>query len=366
LSVVAVTVARDGGEGLEAAARAARYAAFAQADADAVALAHHLDDQAETLLLQLLRGAGAAGLAGMPQVRPLAGSAALLVRPLLRARRSELEAYARERALRWIEDESNASRDFDRNYLRHEVLPGIAARFPGYRETLARASRNAADLDEIASDMARIDAATAAQDTGLRVSVLQTLSNARQLNLLRWFIARQCVTAPPRGRLEEALRQLLEAAPDRDPCVLLGTHALRRHRNLIRLVPMRAGLPGWRIAWAGEAVVPLPPGWGELRLAPAVGTGLSVRRLEAEPVSVAPRRGGERIKLAWNRPRRTLKNLLREAHMPPWEREHLPLLFCGAALAWVPGLGADVRFAAGRGEPGLVPEWSGRERPYLR
>jgi tRNA(Ile)-lysidine synthase len=366
LQVLAVTVPKDGGEGLEAAARAARYAAFSQVDADALALAHHLDDQAETVLLQLLRGAGAAGWAAMPEVRALAGSRALLVRPLLHARRSELEAYARERGLRWIDDESNASRDFDRNYLRHEVLPRVGARFPAYRETLARASRNAADLDAIAGDMARSDAMAVVHDAGMRVSALRALSRARQLNLLRWFIAARGLPTQPRERLEEALRQLLVAADDRDPCLTLGTHALRRHRGLIRMVPVVAKAAAWRIAWAGERVVQLPAGWGELCLSPTIGAGLSARRLHADAVSIAPRSGGERIKLAWNRPQRTLKNLLREADLGRWERAHRPLLFCGEALAWVPGLGADVRFAAARGERGLLPEWSGAQPGYLR
>jgi tRNA(Ile)-lysidine synthase len=361
LQSVRVDVARDTGTGLEAAARAARYLVFARQDVDAVALAHQLDDQAETLLLQLLRGAGAAGLAAMPEARALSGSTVRLVRPLLEVPRARIEAYARSRSLRWVEDESNASLDFDRNYLRHEVLPRIGARFPAYRETWLRASRNLAELDEIAQDLARLDAAQAQAGDGLRVSAVRALPPARRLNLLRWFLRAQGVPGQPRERLEQALAQLLGAAADRSPSIGLGPVALRRHRGRIELAagaPLRAG---WSIVWRGEAELVLPPGYGRLRLCPARGEGLDAARLRAAQVVIAPRRGGERIKPWPDRPQRSLKNLLREAGVPPWERERLPLLFCAQALAWVPGVGWDCRMGARPDQPGLVPQWERAE-----
>jgi tRNA(Ile)-lysidine synthase len=357
LHSVRVDVPRDTGRGLEAAARAARYAVFARQDADAIALAHHLDDQAETVLLQLLRGAGAPGLAGMPEVRGLGDSPLLLLRPLLEVPRKQIEDYARSRSLEWVEDESNRSLDFDRNYLRHEVLPRIGARFPAYRETWLRASRNLAGLDEIAQDLARMDAAQAQVGEALRVSALRALSPARRLNLLRWFLQAQSVPAQPRERLEEALAQILSAAGDRSPSIRMGPVALRRYRGRIE-VAGAAPLPGeWRIVWRGEDELALPPGYGRLRFRPARGEGLHAARLRAAQVVIAPRRGGERIKPSANRPQRSLKNVLSEAGLPPWERERLPLLFCGDTLAWVPGVGWDCRMGAQPDEPGLVPEW---------
>jgi tRNA(Ile)-lysidine synthase len=354
---VRVDVARDAGSGQEAAARAARYAVFARQEVDVVALAHHLDDQAETLLLQLLRGAGAAGLAAMPQLRRLEHSPVLLVRPLLEIPREQIDAYARSRSLEWVEDESNQSLDFDRNYLRHEVLPRIAARFPAYRQTWLRASRNLAELDEIAQDVARADAVQAQTGDGLRVAALRALPPGRRLNLLRWFLQTQGVPSPPRERLEESVAQLLGAGADRSPSVRMGAAALRRHRGRIELVAACAPCTGWTVRWRGEEELVLPPGYGRLRLRPSLGEGLDARRLRAGAVVVAPRRGGERIKLSAARPQRSLKNLLREAELPPWERERLPLLFCGSALAWVPGVGWDCRMQAQPGEPGIVPEW---------
>ena len=172
-----VDVDRTSAEGLEAAARRARYAVFATQDADAVVLAHHLDDQAETLLLQLLRGAGPRGLAAMPAERPIAGAGrTLLLRPLLEVERARIQAYARRRELQWIEDESNADPQHDRNYLRHEILPRLSVRFPGYRQTWLRASRNFADLSEIADAQALADAAGALRSGGLLVQRLRELS----------------------------------------------------------------------------------------------------------------------------------------------------------------------------------------------
>ena len=352
-----VQVARDGKHGLEAAARAARYAVFARLQVDAIALAHHLDDQAETVLLQLLRGAGAQGLSAMPQLRLQPGSHVMLVRPLLEIARGALAACARDHGMEWVEDESNASLAPDRNYLRHAVLPHIAARFPGYRETLMRSSRNLADLAAIAEEVARADAGGAARGEALSVAALRGLSPARRLNALRWFLRSQHAAVPPRARLEEALSQLLGAGVDRTPSITLGDVALRRHRGLVQLVAVQPAATGWRIAWHGEAELQLPSGLGVLRFRAVQGAGLSVARLQGAPVSVAPRAGGERFKPAASRLQRSLKDLLREAGVAPWQRERMPLVFCGEQVAWVPGLGWDCRLAAAAGEPGLLPEW---------
>src|SRR5208282_5519945 len=155
---------RRRGESLEALARTARYARLLDSDVDAVALAHHADDQAETLLLQLLRGAGAHGLSAMARHRP--GRPALL-RPLLGLPRATLAAYASARALAWIDDESNADLRYARNFLRHEVAPLLAARFPGYPATLVRAARHQAEASELADALAHIDAVGALAGSGL-------------------------------------------------------------------------------------------------------------------------------------------------------------------------------------------------------
>jgi len=356
---VRVEVRRDAGAGLEAAARAARYAVFRGLDAYAVVLAQHVDDQAETLLLQLLRGAGPRGLAAMPVARSIAGSGGpLLLRPLLEVERSRIATYARDRALDWVEDESNFDTDLDRNYLRHEVLPRLAARFPGYRQTWLRASRNFADLSEIAHDQATADAAGALQAGGLRVSRLRELSAARAGNLLRWYLAREGLPFPRREQLEELLRQLATARDDAQPVMQLGGARVYRHRGMLRIGPADAG-PGkpWELHWCGEPDLTLPAGYGRMRFERATGAGLAAARLAGLDLLVRSRRGGERIKLAANRPTRTLKNLLQEAQIPQWRRERLPLLVCGEQVLWVAELGVDCRFAAQADEAGILPTW---------
>ncbi len=357
LQAVRVEVERDSAEGLEAAARAARYAVFAAQDADAVVLAHHLDDQAETLLLQLLRGAGPRGLAAMPLVRPVGGAPRpLLLRPLLETERKELARYARAHRLRWVEDDSNADTDRDRNYLRHEVLPRLAARFPGYRQTWLRASRNFAELSEVADAQAQSDAAGALAGGGLRLSRLLELSPARAGNLLRWYLAQEGLPAPRRDQLDELLRQLTSARAHAQPGMDLGSARVYRHRGLLRIAPVTPAQP-WQVRWSGEPDLVLPAGLGRLRFERLTGAGVAVEQVAGKDVVVCARAGGERMKLAPNRPTRTLKNLLREAGVPPWRRDRLPLLACEGHVLWAAQLGIDCRFAAAAHEPGVLPTW---------
>lgn len=356
--VANVHVARDAGTGVEAAARAARYAVFERQDAAVVALAHNLDDQAETLLLQLTRGAGVRGLAGMPQARTLPGGDMQLVRPLLAVTRTDIAHYARDRGLHWIEDESNSDSSFDRNFLRHHVLPHLQRRFPAYRETWSRASRNLADAAQLLDEMAEADAGLLSPSGSLAIERLRQLSPAAARNVLRWFLARNGVRMPARERLDECLRQLLSARDDRQPAVVFDGLVVRRSRDRLELVPRFEQVPGdWEVPWTGEEALALGHGLGLLRFEPVQGRGLSRRLLQASAVRVALRRGGERLKPWPDRPSRTLKNLLRELDVAPWQRARLPLLFCGEHLAWVAGVGIDCRFAAAHTEAGILPHW---------
>lgn len=364
------------GEGLEAAARHARYAAFARLDVDAIALAQHRDDQAETLLLQLLRGAGLKGLAAMPAARDLAGKH--LLRPLLDCSRAELEAYAREQGLDWIEDESNFDTALARNALRHEVMPVLARLSPGAAGALAQAAAQFAESAALLDDLAKIDLvaqaslpasrpqagitasttpppqagkdACATRNALAPVAVLAALPAPRARNLLRYLLESRGV-AVRRERLHEALRQMLCAAPDASPRIDFAAVSLRRYRGEVHLVENRpAG--AWCIPWQGEPELDLGAA-GTLLFEPTPGAGV---RLEGE-VRVASRRGGEGLRLQAGGPARTLKNLLREAGLPSWERERLPLIRVDGRLAWVAGLGADADFQTGAEEPGWLISW---------
>ncbi|MEO8037907.1 MAG: tRNA lysidine(34) synthetase TilS [Betaproteobacteria bacterium] len=358
LTIARVSVARHGGGGMEAAARAARYGAFRSLEADCVALAHNLDDQAETVLLQLLRGAGAEGLSGMPFVRPL--GAGLLIRPLIDVPRRDIEDHARSRRLDWIEDESNVDVARARNLLRVEVLPRLESHYPGYRDALARAARNAADAAALMDAVAIEDLATIADDGGLDVVGLAALGTTRAANALRKWLRDAGLTMPPRVRLQEALRQLTDAAPDAAPEVVLGASVLRRYRDRIRIVPRENAAAHWCVAWQGEACMILPDGrriWAQ----EGVGEGIASARLRGARVLVRNRRGGERFRVASDRPHRELKNLFQEHGVAPWERGRLPLLCVNDRVVWVPGLGVDPDFVAARAEPSIRFELEGLE-----
>jgi tRNA(Ile)-lysidine synthase len=361
LRLVDVQVDRRRGESLEAAARRVRYCAFRQHVSGALLLAHHLDDQAETLLLQLLRGAGPRGAGGMPRVREARGrenakTSLTLLRPLLHVPRSRLETYARSAALSWVEDESNADTGLDRNYLRARVMPVIEERFPGYRKTLARSAELLGEASSLLDELAALDAAHAIRGGDLEVGGLRTLSEPRARNLVRWFLRQSGVEAPSARRLGELIRQLTVAREDRHVRVVLGEVELCCDLGTVRLRPL-APVPGETVEWRGEALLAAPGGFGEVLFTRVEGQGIAVARLCGHRVELGPRRGGERIQPDCRRPRRTLKNLLREHHIEPWRRARLPLLFCDGTLIWAPDIGIDCAWQAGPGEPGMAPEW---------
>ena len=346
--------------GIEAAARKLRHAAFDRQRTDFVALAHHLDDQVETLLLQLLRGAGVRGASAMPALKLRIGAPALL-RPLLNVARSELLDYARRHNLQWVEDESNADDIYPRNFLRHRVLPLLEQRFPAYRETLARSARHFAEASELLDDLARLDAQNPpllpgdGHDATLEVSHLQSLSRPRAKNLLRWFLHQRGAVLPDHTRLEEMLRQLCQARSDAAVRITFGGWELRRYQGRVYAFPaLPAPDAEFCVQWHGEAALELPELGGTLHFEPCSGQGLSLKKLQRGSVSVRLRRGAERIRLDNQRPMRTLKNLLQEQGIPPWQRDTLPLLFCGDDLVCVPGVAVAAGYQAAKGETGVA------------
>ena len=354
LRVEPVRVVADGA-GPEAAARAVRYAVFSRLPADALALAHHRDDQAETVLGQLLRGAGAKGLAAMPEARALADGHILLLRPLLATSRSDLEEWARSRGLEWVEDESNRSTHLTRNALRHDILPLIESHLPGAGANLARAAGRFAETARLLDDLADLDAQGAVGDAGLEIAHLATLPEPRARNLLRRYLERAGAELHPE-RLREGLRQLLEARDETQMALRFGPVELRRHRGRALAVPVArepvAGLDAPQL-WRGEPRLDLgESGLLEFQRVERGGLGL-----DGSEVTLRRRRGGENFRPDAKRPRRPLKDWLREAGIPPWQRERLPLLFVGERLAWVAGLGMDIDCRAKPGEPGWQLAW---------
>jgi len=311
------------GKGLEAAAREARYRVFRGAGSECIALAHHLDDQAETVLMNLLRGAGPSGARGMRQQTRF--DKKILLRPLLDVPRGAIVAYARGHGLGWIEDESNADESLTRNFVRRRLAPVIETRFPRWRESLARAARHFSGME--------LDART----------------------LLREFLASQGLKAPSEAKLVEMLKQLTSSGA-RTRIEHDGAR-IRVYRGKISVAPANPCPPFTALVWKGERRLPIPALGGELVFRRARGTGIDLDQLRRGEAVVRLRSGAERLKPDARRPRRTLKNLFQEAGVPPWERERLPLLYCGDNLVWVPGLGVDARYQAGPKVAGLVPEW---------
>ena len=367
-----VKVGVQRGDSLEARSRDARYAVFARRDCNCIALAHHRDDQVETLFLQLLRGAGVKGLAGMPHIRKEHGasrtakgdplpithrSSPAIIRPMLDVTRQEILNYAKKRKLKWIEDESNQNVHFQRNYLRHDVLPVLARRYPAYRATVARSVRHIAEAAGLLDALAIVDAAGQIVDDTLAVAALRSLSPARARNLLRYFISARGAALPNTERLDEALRQLLNAKQDAQVAIALEGACLRRYEGRIHLAQAHGEPRPFSKRWRGETRVELPGHGGVLTLARTAGTGISLARLRNNVVTIRSRRGGERLRPDCGRPRRSLKNLLQEARMPPWQRERLPLIFCGDELVWAAGIGVDCAYSSARDEAALCPEW---------
>lgn len=354
LCVARIAVTRAG-EGPEAAARAARYAVFAGLDADCLALAHHRDDQAETVLLQLLRGGAPKGLAAMPEARGLDGGRVRLIRPLLEISRGELEDWARARNLTWIEDESNRHTHLARNALRQAILPLIARHFPDAACALARGAAQFAEVAVLLDDLADLDGGASAS---LDVRCLAALPEARARNLLRRRLEIAGARLSREG-LREALRQILTARADARVEVPFGAVTLRRHRGRVHVVArtQAAGAGVAQVAWRGEAELAVGAA-GLLRFEQAPDGGV---RLGPAPVGIRFRAGGERLRTDPGRPRRPLKDLLREAALPPWRRDRVPLLYVGERLAWVAGIGADADFLCAPGEAGWRIVWTPAE-----
>jgi len=234
--VAEVDVPRDSGLGLEAAARAERYAVLLDSEADAVMLAHHRDDQAETLLLQLLRGAGVKGLAAMGEISfqqsAISRQPKAILRPLLGVSRAKLLEYAQAHELQWIEDESNLDLAYDRNFLRHQILPELEKRFPACSRTMARSASHLAEAAALLEELAIEDAANAVMEGRLVLAAIKPLSAPRVSNLLRYWITERSGLSLSAARIEDIRSQLLDSRIDARVAIKIGQRVLRRKRGM--------------------------------------------------------------------------------------------------------------------------------------
>ncbi|MET4027456.1 tRNA(Ile)-lysidine synthase [Marinobacter sp. MBR-99] len=317
---VQVAVGESGTGGLEEAARTARYDAFrgVLGAGDLLLMAHHADDQVETVLFRLLRGTGVTGLAGMPESRPLGRGA--LFRPWLTVSRDRLAQVARGANLSWVEDPSNASLTFDRNYLRHAVLPELKERWPGLLKRVGHSARACAESDALNHRLAELQWQACSDAGQVRLTAIQALSPLEQRNLVRWWIHQQGWTMPALADWDQSLAQLIQAGEDRAPEIRGDGFSLRRYRGYLYLVP-NVEVPTRSVSL--ELGRPLHWGPWTLRLVPAAITPETV----PPPIRVSTRQGGERLRFGADGHSRSLKTWLQEQGVPPWERALLPLVY---------------------------------------
>lgn len=343
-----LTVQREPGQSLEAQARDARYSVFAQelsAD-EALLLAHHQDDQLETVLLRLLRAAGPRGLAGMPESRPL--GAGVLWRPWLSVTREQLAAWAQAHDVRWVEDDSNSDDSLSRNYLRHHIMPLLGTHWTGWRQSVARTAALGADADSVLAELADelLAALSSTHSDRLACIGLRELSPAKQRLVIRHWLLRETGQVPGWKLVQRVQDELLDAAEDAQPQINWQHWQLRRFREQLYLLEALDDLPpvpaegyAWQAQGDGRFVARVLPGNGALRLLHFTDTGQrDVMSLPAGECVIRYRQGGEQCALP-GRPTRSLKKILQESAVPPWVRERTPLLYIDNKLAWIVGVG---------------------------
>ncbi|QVL45371.1 MAG: tRNA lysidine(34) synthetase TilS [Methylophilaceae bacterium] len=351
-----VRIDQDSGLGLEAAARNARYQALQTTNADFICLAHHQDDQAETLLLQLARGSGVKGLAGMAQI----DEKRRLVRPLLHASRHALALYAKAHQLQWIDDESNADTSFNRNFIRHELLPIFSKRYTSITKTLARSASHMAEANQLLDELALLDASTVLdkQYKTVRIASLIKLSQARKNNVIRFWLNQNNVELPNASLLGQILQQLTTEKADAAIKIKVAEKLyVMRYQGLAYLVIEQNALAPINLLWQGEEIVMLP-NLSRLYFTVQKGKGFAYQRGGSDiKLRIKNREGGEYFKPTLGRPRRHLKTVMQTSQIPPWQRAQLPLIFMDETLVIIPNIGCDAEMEAQSHEAGLIVRW---------
>ncbi len=351
-----VTVQLESGKGPEAAAREARYSAL-QADmqnGDWLLSAHHRDDQAETLLLNLVRGSGPAGIAGIGAMRRFGPG--WLARPMLSVDTAAIRQYAIDSDLSWIDDPTNTDRRFDRNFLRHEILPQLASRWPDVAARLQRSAGHAGEAATLLVELAEIDLGRiGGRAERLPIDSLTQLSPERQRNLIRHALRCLGLSTPTAMQLEQVMNEVIPARDDAQPLVSWPGASVRRYRNGLYLLPEKLGAALEYSAFSGSRAE-LGASLGALNFESGADVGLS-EKLIAQGLTIRPRIGGEEFHPEGQSHTRKLKKLLQEDGVVPWMRDRVPLVYSGEQLVAV----ADLWLAADAvSRPGVAVRWSGR------
>jgi|TARA_B110000263_G_scaffold205827_1_gene186584 tRNA(Ile)-lysidine synthase len=343
---------------LENAAREVRYAAFEVnlTEGEVLLLAHHRDDQVETLLFRLMRGAGTKGLSAMPRARKLGEG--LLFRPLLDFDWSKLQNWAKLNKLQWVVDKSNEDTSFHRNFIRHKLLPIVEQRWPNYRDSWSKTIELSAESESLLQELAEQDfqIVESAQRTVILLEPLRSLSKPRQRNLLRYWLKQLQLPDLGWNKLQQLCNEVVAGAANSSAIVVGEGYELLCYKSclyVLRDVSTFSYHRAYTWNMNNTAVLDLEEN-GSLQIANVVGKGL---KLSVKPgLSVRYRSGGESCKLL-GRPTKAVKKLMQEHNVEPWFRDRFPLLYFGEELVCIPAIGVAESYAALSGEQGILVEW---------
>ena len=357
--LVEKVVVEKSGHGLESDARAARYRLFEQQlqQGDILLQGHHADDQAETVIMRLMRGSGVRGLAAIPVQRPLGQGR--VIRPLLACSRQQIIDYARNHNLSWIEDPSNRDLTIERNLIRHEIMPSLETQRNGVKRALVRSAEQLLESAELLDQLAELDLQTVRlASRQLDCEQLSKLERGRCRNLLRYWITNNGFLAPSSMVIDRIIDEGLFSRADAHPLIGWFGAEVRRYRNRLYLM-QRVPTPVSHtpVKWQPQGELQLGEGLGTLKAFESAGKGIRTTLLEGREVTVRWREGGERIRPMGRSGHHSLKNLFQETGLPPWIRENHPLIYIGDELAAIPNLYLATEFAARKDEEGVVFEW---------
>ena len=398
LDVIYVDAIKKKRQSPEEAARRVRYEALQNnlIDGDCLLTAQHLNDQAETLLLQLFRTASTAGLSAMPAQRLLGKYSHL--RPLLSFSRQEIEEFAEENFLNWIEDPTNQDVSYDRNFIRKEVVPILKSRWPEIAEQLSIVASLQSNNLQVLEDMAAIDLAYLIKVPAyqsvvsfysvisvLSISRLKKLSLSRRLNVLRYWVIKSVNSqsakispkiSPTRNLLEEMDRALINSAKDANPVITFSGFELRKFQSDLYLLKLTSPFFGsltappyattdkkhsdlehndlkQDVVWKPSSPVLIPALNIQIKSIASIGEGLN-KDLLNESLKICFRKGGEVFHPVGRRHSQRLKKLLQEANIPPWDRESIPLVYFKDELIAVVGLWVCKQYAVSGDEEGWL------------
>ena len=350
-----IDITKDLKMGVEGAARKKRYEVFKAHQKGILVLAHHQDDQAETLLLQLFRGSGLKGLASMQ----LYDSENFFWRPFLKIKKEIIEDFAKTFSVQFIVDESNEDLNFDRNFLRKKVLPLIKTRYPNISQTISRSASNIAEGLNLNETIAKEDAQKFISDNQsvLSLSVLQEIPKERVVNLIRWWLGHNQQPMPNKKTMDELFRQIISVKKDSMINVSVSPlMSVREYQDQIFLVVKGEKKNPYEMIWRGEDEINLPDN-SRLLFKKKKGKEASLLKLDVGALRIQNRVGGERFKPKERQPTRTLKYLLQSSRIPPWERDSIPLFFSEDQLVAVPNFGIHYDFQTQEGEVGWHIIW---------